>query len=80
MKIHNYIKCNLLYVQSTNTSLFKIHTPQVQISSLARMEFIYLAVTVLIRKKISEERVTIECLQLFIEKNRKFINSGSVIR
>ena len=32
------------------------------------MEFIYLAVTVLIRKKISEERVTIECLQLFIEK------------
>ena len=32
------------------------------------MEFIYLAVTVLTRKKISEERVTIECLQLFIEK------------
>ena len=30
------------------------------------MEFIYLAVTVLTRKKISEERVTIECLQLFI--------------
>ena len=50
-------------------------------AGLSFMEFIYLAVTVLTRKKISEERVTIECLQLFIEKkNRNFINSGSVIR
>ena len=37
------------------------------------MEFIYLAVTDLTRKKISEERVTIECLQLFIEKKTEIL-------
>ena len=36
-------------------------------AGLSFMEFIYLALTVLTRKKISDERVTIECLQLFLE-------------